>query len=49
MKESIGRNCIEICRIPICYGRTSEKRKMIRNKLREILSRYNHLEKTKRQ
>ena len=48
MKENIGRNCIEICRIPMLYGRTSKKRKMIRNKLREILSTYNPLEETKR-
>lgn len=32
MKENIGRNCIEICRIPMCYGRTSKKRKMKKKK-----------------
>lgn len=49
MKETISRNCIEICRISIHYIRTSDKRKTARKKLREIWISYKHLEGIKRQ
>lgn len=49
MKETISRNCIEICRTSIYYIRTSDKRKTARKKLREIWSSYKHLEEIKRQ